>query len=453
MGFISIERRDAAPVSYGEGKMRFSFRNADSDESIFNSAGYNPYRQFLENLEGSGIKGIQSKLSIPALWLALVIESDRFAGIPLRIMKEDANGELKQEHGHPIAELFNKQPNTLQDVSQFRHSMATQRRLRGNHYSYINRVSGRVQELNPLDPDRMEVLLTENRLSQIIPRDGVEPEIGDYIYHEKPLDDGTLGGTALANDNPNRTNIRVFKRDDIFHIMWLTYDGYQGYGLDIFNDRIKAMMMANNYGMTWYRNSGAPSIIVTVTSMSALTEDDVSKIKQQIAGAANATNAGGVVVTTDDVKVEQLSVDPEKSQFHETLEFNVLEAARITGTPASMLFDPSNRTYNSVGQEAAAYRNNVLIPLCNVIEAQINQKLLEPGYVARFAIDSIQEGARQEQVDSLISQKEKGIITANEARAELGRGEHEDGDKLEVTVSAANRGSSDTEQQSQRVRR
>ena len=149
------------------------------------------------------------------------------------------------------------------------------------------------------------------------------------------------------------------------------------------------------------------------------------------------------MVTTDDIKVEQVSVDPEKSQFHETLEFNVLEVARMTGTPASMLFDPSNRTYNSVGQEAAAYRNNVVIPLCNVVESQINQKLLRSDEIAKFAIDSIQEGARAEQVESLIQQKVEGIITANEAREELGRGEHPDGNEL--SVSATNREASISE--------
>ena len=232
MGFINVTKKPRL-------QRRISARPAQKRAAAL-SSDYQPYKDFLESWDTEKTTSMEKKLGIPALWLALVIEADRFAGIPLRIFRKERDGQLTQIHGHPIAELFNTRPNAMQDTSSFRHALTTQRRLRGNHYSYINRVNGRVMELNPLDPDCIEVLTTKRRIDQL---DMAGAEVGDYLYAEK------------ADGLYSKNNRRLFKRNDIFHVMWLTYDGYNGHGLDIFNERIRSMLIANSYGMTWFKNS------------------------------------------------------------------------------------------------------------------------------------------------------------------------------------------------------
>ena len=123
----------------------------------------------------------------------------------------------------------------------------------------------------------------------------------------------------------------------------------------------------------------------------------------------------------------------------ETRLFNVQEIARFFNISPVLLGDLSKSSYNSVEQAMIAFTVNCLAPYVINLEQELNKKLILPSDQNKFYIDIIEEDIiktdKQAQVSYLSTLVDKGIISRNEARKQLGYGPVEGGDELTVSYT------------------
>jgi phage portal protein BeeE len=111
---------------------------------------------------------------------------------------------------------------------------------------------------------------------------------------------------------------------------------------------------------------------------------------------------------------------------------------------SSLFNDPANKTYNNRKEAEKALYTGAVMPNMNKLETGLNRWLVPgffPGRMARLRVDysnitALQEDFHQK-VQSVVSMKTSGIITANRAAEMLNQPniEEENADKLLATVS------------------
>ena len=71
---------------------------------------------------------------------------------PMKIYTASPKGGREEEKAHPLYDLLATEPNSLQSGVEYRETIGLHLALTFNHYSYISRVGGRIDELMPIPP-------------------------------------------------------------------------------------------------------------------------------------------------------------------------------------------------------------------------------------------------------------------------------------------------------------
>ena len=107
-----------------------------------------------------------------------------------------------------------------------------------------------------------------------------------------------------------------------------------------------------------------------------------------------------------------------------------------------LLGDLSKTSYNSIEQAMIQFTVNTLAPYVINLEQELNKKLILPNDQSKYYIDIIEEDIiksdKQSQVNYLSTLVDKGIISRNEARAQLGFAPVEGADELMISYSDPN---------------
>ena len=76
--------------------------------------------------------------------------------VPCKLYRKDRQTKSREEAGdHHLADRLADEPNSLQDGYGYRETIGLHLALTFNHYSYIGRVGGKVDELIPIEPHRV----------------------------------------------------------------------------------------------------------------------------------------------------------------------------------------------------------------------------------------------------------------------------------------------------------
>ena len=140
--------------------------------------------------------------------------------------------------------------------------------------------------------------------------------------------------------------------------------------------------------------------------------------------ATGLAKAHKVALLQDGVKYQQLTVNPDQSQFLETRQYEIRSTvASIFGLPPHMLGDDSRTSHNSLEQEDQNYLTRALNPWLKEWERECRRKLIsEKDRKSRkvwfeFNREALIQMSFQDKIGGLYKQVEMGMLSMNEARA------------------------------------
>jgi len=191
-----------------------------------------------------------------------------------------------------------------------------------------------------------------------------------------------------------------------------------------------------NSGIEWNKNvaksGGIPPVVASSPSIMA---EDIPDIKRNWRSQRGANNSHELTVVSGELKFEKLNDNPHDAEWEKA----ILSAMRMIlmtfGVSSELLNDAGNKTYSNYREARKALYMEASIPLARKIYGAITKHLAKyyddsPKICLDIdKIESIQED-RGFAVERLTKAVDAGIITANEAREELGYSRKDGGDDL-----------------------
>jgi HK97 family phage portal protein len=261
-----------------------------------------------------------------------------------------------------LAYMLMYQPNAFQTASEFWLSMIPQFLLREEAYAeMVYAPSGAMVQLVPRHPDRVKVdRLPSGRMQYRLTERTGEP--------------------------------RYLTQDEMFVIRGLSLSaGLEGASRATFGANPMGTALAAGRAAGRFFKSGMTASVIA-TYAGGLMEDEQEKALHQSLTryAAGADNAFGLLLVPDDVKVANLSVEPDKAQMMAAQEWGVLDVARLFRIdPSKLMIKGPSQTGSANEQDEIKHVSNCLRPNAHVIEQAIQRDLIvvKDTYFAEFLLE------------------------------------------------------------------
>lgn len=199
------------------------------------------------------------------------------------------------------------------------------------------------------------------------------------------------------------------------------------------------------YETTILSRAGVPSWLVSLTgaASSALSTDQLNKLKYDLKNSVSGKRVTSpLIFPGGEMKIDTPGFSPKDLSVQELAEMAVARVCGVLGwAPMSLKQPDTGKTYSNLVEANKASFRDAVIPFLELVAAQLTQavRTLPFGYgdllarpdanlSVRFNLDQIEELAIDQKAiaDRVIGLVNAGIITINEARADLGMEEQEE---------------------------
>lgn len=227
--------------------------------------------------------------------------------VPCKVYQRDEKGNRQELRDHPLYRLLEDEPNQWQSGLEYRETIGFHLALEWNHYSYIGRVAGRIDELIPLEPSRVKVKQSEAD--------------GSLRYHYS-----NLNGT-----------VDVFDPSEIWHLRGPSWTGAVGLeALTLAKESIGLAIATEQTHAMLHSNGANPSGIFT--SDNKLGDPARKRLKEQWGQTqVGLANKFKTAVLDNGIKWQQISMTGVDSQHIQTRQFQVEEICRAAGVMPIMV--------------------------------------------------------------------------------------------------------------------
>lgn len=361
-------------------------------------------------------------LNVAAVLTGVSIRSRLFSTLPVDVVEVIDPKNRERRPAHPVAQVLAK-PNAWQTRAEWLGQLEVHRLLRGNCYSWLNRVvaSGfdgverdRVVEMVPLHPDRMEVLEPENEIT---------------------------GGATSYRYTTKRGTVLTFTAREILHVKSLSTDGRVGRSFiadmrEVIGGALATQESAN---ALWSRDA-TPSVLLKHPK--TLSEH----AKKGIEDSFEATYGRGkdkkrVAVIEEGMELQQLSLSPEDGQFLQTQQDLRAQLAAALMVPPHLMGLSEKATSWGTGVEQQFINMQVVtvIPDVTIWEQRLNRDLIErpEKYQVKFNVRGMQRGDMRSQSEALWRFEQMGVYSPNDIRALLDENPIQGGDVYLQPVNMA----------------
>lgn len=334
--------------------------------------------------------GADRALRYAAFFAAVRILSESLAQLPLITYRRLDRGK-ERATDHPLYPILHDRANPQTTSFAWREAAMAHICTWGNAYSAIARDGlGRVREIWPLAPDRMDV-----------ERDPA----GDLRYRYQPLSGGLVELTA----------------NDIFHISGLAWDGIKGYSfLSVAREAVAIGMAIEEYSGRFFANDARPGVVYTHPK--ALNDTARANLR-----ATLATNHEGVGSSWRFALLEEgmtvTTVPAEDAHFLEAAKFQRNQIASLFRIPPHMLGDLERATFSNIEQQSLEFVTYTLGPWLVRWEQAIGMQLLGSdwvgaggNYFVEFLVDGLLRGDAASRYAAYHTARLDGWLSADEIR-------------------------------------
>lgn len=332
-----------------------------------------------------------SAMRVAAVYACVRIRSGVVANMPLHIKRRVDDQTREDASDHPVWRVLRRKPNRWQTPSQFRRMMQAHLLLRGNAYAMIVRSRGEVQELVPLNPDRVEL---------------------------KQNDDLALEYTYTRKDG---RKIRL-AQSEVFHLVGLTLDGVHGVSVIRYaRETIGLSLSMEDHGASLFKNGARPSTVLVHPKV--IGPEGVETLRASLDEfRAGGEKEGKALILEEGMTVAPLAMTSEDAQWIESRKFSRTDIAMFFGVPPHMIGDTEKNTSWGTGIEAQT-QGFVTFSAeddLTIWEETVNRDLIsddEPDLYARFNRAALVKGDIKARWESYVKALQWGVLNPDEVRA------------------------------------
>ena len=283
--------------------------------------------------------------------------------------------------------------------------------LKGNAYLYINRdEAGHPKSLTYLRPS--QVAIQYNELTQ------------DLYY--------------LVTSSNKVTKKKILDKD-MCHFVMHSNDGVNGLSIISYATRTIDSANATEQSAKQFFDSGCSINGIVRLKNPIVSDKQRNEIRQNWSQIHGGDNCSGVCVLSGVEDFTPITSDPNKSQMLETRRFNITEVARWFNINPILLGDLSHTSYNDIEAANIEFVQHTLLPWIEMLQNELTRKLI----VNKKRYIDLDENVLLKSNKTNMANYCKtlvtgGIMTANEARAQLGLNPMDGADRLIVAYSKIN---------------
>lgn len=328
-------------------------------------------------------------LNYSAVWNAVSLYSGTISTLPLHLLRNDKNKTI-QATDKQLYRTMHSQFNKYMTAQIGREVMVAHLLTWGNCYAEKVENGYGIKELWPISPNRVRMVMEDGELVYYIRVDN----------EEKPL-----------------------KRDKILHIPGLGFDGFQGYSvISMARKSIGLGMALETFGSLYFGSGTHPGVIVS----HPMKLDPVTKSNLQTALTNTYSGLGQshrLMLLEEGMKIENLGIPPEDSQFLESRSFGISEIARWYNIPIHKLKDLDRATNNNIESEQISWVVDSILPLAIRIEQNFDMQLLteaekwKQSLYFRHNMDGLMRGNSKDRAEYYKIMFSIGAMTLNNIRS------------------------------------
>jgi HK97 family phage portal protein len=182
---------------------------------------------------------------------------------------------------------------------------------------------------------------------------------------------------------------------------------------------------------SYYQSGCNLNGILTVTGNPS--QEEIEKIRMNWRKMHNGDNSNRLAILKGNMNYQAIGTSASESQMLEARLFNVSEIARFFNISPVLLGDLSKSSYSTIEAAQLEFVQHTLYPFIVMFESELNRKLCHNSNV-RIDFDEsflirTDKTAQANYLNTLVS---GGILSVNEARANLGLNPIEGGDRLVI---------------------
>ena len=334
-------------------------------------------------------------LKITAFYAGLRIISENIASLPKHVARETESGSVLVK-GDRITKLLNH-PNPYTNKLTFYAVMTTWLKGWGNAKALIERDA----HGNPI------------ALHQVHPSQTATTIVNGHKWHKIEFTEPDL-----------RQLNRVYKDDDVIHIMDLSLDGIEGVNPVIYNAISLGKSLAlEKFAGEYFRKGG--NIKAVMETEGNLGDDKYAAFMKHFSDAA--TNFDTPLLEYG-IKYKQLSVNPVAAQLLQSEVLSIQDVCRILGIPPHMVAELSHATFSNIEHQTIQFVQYSLRPIVKKFEVELESKLFpdDDDYSVKFSLDGLLRGDTATRSAYYHNAILDGYMSRNEVRSLEGL-EHKDG--------------------------
>jgi len=352
------------------------------DRSLWNLIGS-------QSLSGENVTE-ETALTYSAVWNAVTLISGTVSTLPLHLLRKDQRKTISVTE-KPLYRVLHDRFNYYMTAQVGREVMASHILTWGNCYAEIvrNRI-GEVVELWPIAPNR------------------VRPEFkkGELVYN-------------IRVDNEEKT----LPRSKILHILGPSPDGFMGYSvIGLARKGIGLSMALETFGSLYFGQGTHPGVVVSHPgNLNAQAHANLKKsLTESYSGLGQSHR---LMLLEDGMKVENIGIPPEDSQFLETRQFQIPEIARWFNLPPHKLKDLTKSSFSNIESEQISFVTDSILPWLIRFEQHYNMRLLteteqfKQMIYTRHNVDGLLRGNSVDRANYYKAMFGTGVMSINEIRA------------------------------------
>lgn len=334
----------------------------------------------------------ERSLQIATVWACVRLITTVVASLPLDVFLTDAKGARnKAPLTHPLARLLRYSPNAHMTATSFRMAMTMQLAFYGNAYALVDRNSqGQVVSLYPLLTPNMDVRM----------------ESGDVVFRYR-----------------RDSKYAEFKRDEIFHLAGLGFNGLVGLSPIAFAAKTAGVAIAMEDQQRDFYANGAKSPKILSTGDKVLGKDQRAAVEKNFEEITGGPVRKRLWILEAGFDTKDIGVSAQDAETMAARKFQVSELARFFGVPPHLVGDVEKSTSWGTGieQQNLGFLQYNLSSFLTIWEDAIWRWLVPPADIdtthAEHNIDGLLRGDSKARSENLRTLVDTGLLTPNEARS------------------------------------
>jgi HK97 family phage portal protein len=337
------------------------------------------------------------------------------ASLPAAVYRKTADGKRVEAPDHPVARLI-RQPNPLQSWPDWLEWLLASTLLQGNAISVVDHDrAGRPTGLYPIPWWACQPIL--------VPSSGAEAIGSPIVPNSKLVFDITqtlmpwpLPAARPANGYPAR-----YFADEVVFLRDRSDDGILGRSrLSRSPEAIACGLGAQGFSTgVWVNGAVVGGVLKHPGRLGNETAQTLAASWRDT--HSGGANAGKVAVLEEGMSFEKIGVSPEDAELLESRRFSVVEIARLYGVPPPLIGDWEHATFSNTASASEWFGSMTLLPWVRKVEREFSRTVINSDD-CELVIDmaGMLRGSYQDLMTTNINAVRAGIMSADEARGEIG---------------------------------